>query len=94
MSLLSLIETRLKEGFKPSQLTVIDESHEHSGHAGALGGGQHFAVTMCAKAFEGLNSVKRHQLVYAALHDLMQDKPSELRSSIGYIHALKLQLQP
>lgn len=94
MSLLSLIETRLKEGFNPSQLTIVDESHEHAGHVGAVGGGQHFAVNMSAKVFEGLNSVKRHQLIYVALHDLMQDKPSELRSSIGYIHALKLQLQP
>jgi BolA family transcriptional regulator, general stress-responsive regulator len=92
MSLLALIETRLRTRFSPSALTVFDESHEHSGHAGSQGGGQHFAVNMQSTVFEGLNAVKRHQLVYAALHDLMQDKPSELRSSIGYIHALKLQL--
>lgn len=92
MSLLALIESRLQERFIPKQLTVLDESHEHAGHAGSQGGGQHFAVTMQSTAFEGLNPVKRHQLVYAALHDLMQDKPSELRSTLGYIHALKLQL--
>lgn len=92
MSLLALIETRLHNRFNPTRLTVLDESHEHAGHTGSQGGGQHFAVNMQSAAFEGLNPVKRHQLVYAALHDLMQDKPSELRTSIGYIHALKLQL--
>jgi BolA family transcriptional regulator, general stress-responsive regulator len=92
MSLLTLIETRLQNRFTPRLLTVLDESHEHAGHAGSQGGGQHFAVNMHSTAFEGLNPVKRHQLVYSVLHDLMQDKTSELRSSIGYIHALKLQL--
>ena len=95
MSLQVLIETRLREQFSPSAITVLDESHEHAGHAGAVGGGQHFAVTMIAPAFTGLTLVKRHQLVYAALHDLMQDKPaiaSDLRQNLGYIHALKLQL--
>lgn len=95
MNLKPLIEQRLQTTFKPTSLTVLDESHEHAGHSGAVGGGQHFAVTMTATAFEGLNSVKRHQLVYGALHDLMQDKPaikSPIRETHGYIHALKLQL--
>lgn len=95
MSLLTLIETRLGDRFSPNELAVLDESHEHAGHAGAVGGGQHFAVVMKSAAFEGLNSVKRHQLVYGALQDLMQDKPAmitDIRQHLGYIHALKLQL--
>ncbi len=93
MSLLKLIEARLQAGFAPSQLMVLDESHEHAGHAGSQGGGQHFAVTMCAAAFAGLNAVKRHQLVYAALHDLMREQHAIDQPQLGYIHALKLQLQ-
>jgi BolA family transcriptional regulator, general stress-responsive regulator len=96
MTLQTLIEQRLQATFSPSSLSVLDESHEHSGHAGAVGGGQHFAVAMTVSQFTGLNAVKRHQLVYGALHDFMQDKPavsSDVRHSLGYIHALKLQLQ-
>jgi BolA family transcriptional regulator, general stress-responsive regulator len=93
MSLLALIETRLHASFSPSALAVLDESHEHAGHAGSQGGGQHFAVTMTAPAFAGLNPVKRHQLVYAALHDLMAEQHGFEQPQLGYIHALKLQLR-
>jgi BolA family transcriptional regulator, general stress-responsive regulator len=92
MGLLAVIESRLKSHFSPSALTVLDESAAHYGHAGAAGGGQHFAVAMTAAAFAGLNAVKRHQLVYAALHDLMQEAHAFEHPELGYIHALKLQL--
>jgi BolA protein len=92
MSLLALIETRLRDRLSPTTLTVLDESDAHYGHVGAEGGGKHFAVTMSASAFEGLNPVKRHQLVYAALHDLMREQHAIDHPQLGYIHALKLQL--
>ena len=43
--------------------------------------GQHFEATIVSPAFEGLNMVKQHQLVYAALGDRIQT---------GVIHALAL----
>ncbi len=92
MSLKHHIEERLQGTFKPINLTVLDESHEHAGHSGAVGGGQHFAVTMTSSAFKDLNSVKRHQLVYGALQDLMREAHAFEYPALGYIHALKLQL--
>lgn len=91
MVLLTLIKERLRQTFAPSELVVEDESYLHAGHAGSQGGGQHFSIVMTAKAFTGLNRVRSHQLVYACLHDLMQ--PPHEQSTLGYIHALKLQLQ-
>ena len=83
------IERRLTRVFAPLTLDTQDESHLHAGHAGSVGGGQHFAVTMRSAVFQGLSAVKRHQAVYAVLGDLMLAMPTREQ---GYIHALKLQL--
>jgi BolA protein len=92
MSLQIFIEQRLQTTFTPSSLTVFDESEAHYGHAGSAGGGKHFAVTMTATVFQGLNAVKRHQLVYGALQSLMLEAHAFEHPELGYIHALKLQL--
>jgi len=75
-----VIETRLQAAFSPSFMQVIDESEEHIGHAGAQGGAGHFAVTLVASQFTGLSLIKRHQMVFAILKDLIPDA----------IHALKI----
>jgi acid stress-induced BolA-like protein IbaG/YrbA len=36
------------------------------------GDGQHFQALIVSSAFEGLNRIKRHQLVYGALGDRMR----------------------
>jgi stress-induced morphogen len=66
---------------KPSYLVLIDNSHEHAGHAGNdMDGESHFEVQMVAEAFEDMNLVKRHQLIYLMLGELMPQ-----------IHALQIQ---
>jgi acid stress-induced BolA-like protein IbaG/YrbA len=45
------------------------------------GDGQHFQALIVSPAFEGLNRIKRHQLVYTALGDRMRQE----------IHALSMQ---
>ena len=75
-----LIRERLTAAFAPSRLDIIDESHLHAGHAGAAGGGGHFAVTIVAEAFAGHNLLDRHRMVYEALGDAMKTE----------IHALSL----
>ena len=52
---------------------MIDNSHQHAGHAGSLGfnGESHFDLTIVSEAFEGLNLVKRHQLIYMILGEIM-----------------------
>ncbi|BDX21531.1 cell division protein BolA [Polynucleobacter sp. TUM22923] len=65
---IKLFEIDLRGAFQLSQLAIEDESHLHAGHAGAASGGGHFKVRIVAPEFEGLNQVKRHRAVYAALN--------------------------
>lgn len=49
------------------RLDIKDESSQHAGHAAMKGlnaAETHFRVTVVSSEFEGLTSVKRHQLVY------------------------------
>jgi stress-induced morphogen len=66
---------------KPTKLELVDNSYQHAGHAGNdMDGESHFDLTVVASAFEGLNLVKRHQLIYMVLGDIMPQ-----------IHALQIQ---
>jgi len=70
MSVAETIRHKLTERFAPTRLTVVDESHQHAGHAGARPGGEtHFAVTIASTAFAGLGRVARQRLVYGALKE-------------------------
>ncbi len=62
------------QALAPQHLEVLDESHMHS-----RGLETHYKVVVVSALFDGLNAVKRHQLVYAAVGELM-----------GQIHALAL----
>ncbi len=67
------IERRLRETLAPTYLEIVDESHAHAGHAGALqSGGGHFSATIVSPSFEGISRVARHRRVYEALGDLMK----------------------
>ena len=67
------IESRLTAALAPAALEVIDDSHQHRGHAGHRGDDaeSHFTVIISAAAFAGLNRVARQRAVYAALGDLV-----------------------
>lgn len=67
------LQARLQEKLNPLALEVIDESHQHHGHAGAngTGFGTHFRVRITAQVFAGKSAVARHRLVYDALQDFM-----------------------
>jgi len=66
------MRTRLQRELAPQVLDIVDESHKHVGHAGARDGRGHFRARIVAAAFSGLPLIRRHQLVYAALGELMQ----------------------
>ncbi|KAG7363438.1 Fe-S metabolism associated SufE [Nitzschia inconspicua] len=69
------------QALKPTKLELIDNSHQHAGHAGNnMDGESHFDLTIVASAFDGLNLVKRHQLIYMMLGEIMPQ-----------IHALQIQ---
>ncbi len=65
------IEELLAVAFAPLHVEVIDDSHRHSGHAGAQGGAGHFRVRLLSERFRGLPVLARHRLVYEALRPLI-----------------------
>ncbi len=65
------IRERLQQALEPSTLEVLDEGYKHAGHANE--GKGHFHVRIVSTAFAGQMSIKRHRLVYAALHGLMDN---------------------
>ena len=67
----SEIESLIREAFPDAEITVSGDD------------GVHMAASVVTKEFAGLNRVKQHQLVYAALKGKM-DGPA------GELHALAL----
>ncbi len=64
------IEKKLTEAFSPQSLDVLDESHQHEGHAGHRPGGQtHFRVYIVASAFKGKSRIERHRMINGILSD-------------------------
>lgn len=64
------MELRLA-ALEPEALEIRDDSHEHIGHVGAQGGGGHYSLLVISEQFRGKPRVRRHQLVYESLMDLM-----------------------
>jgi len=76
-----LITNKLTEAFEPQSLTVLDESHQHEGHAGHRPGGQtHFRIYIVSQAFKGKTRLERHRMINATL-------AGELK---GGVHALAI----
>ncbi len=67
----------------PSYLEVIDDSHEHLGHAGAEQGAGHYTVIINSPVFTGKSPVKRHQMVYEILGELIGPEIHALRIQAG-----------
>jgi BolA family transcriptional regulator, general stress-responsive regulator len=62
------IEKKLTEAFSPQSLNVLDESHQHEGHAGHRPSGQtHFRVYIVANAFKGKSRIERHRMINGIL---------------------------
>lgn len=74
-----LIRRELEKTFQPTELLVKDQSQLHAGHAGAREGKGHFDVTIVSQAFDGVNRVQRHRMVYDALSKLIESDIHALR---------------
>jgi BolA protein len=62
------IAQKLTEAFAPQSLEVVDESHQHEGHAGHRPGGQtHFRVYIVSELFKGMTRLQRHRLINQTL---------------------------
>jgi BolA protein len=63
-----LIAEKLTKAFAPASLEVVDESHQHAGHAGHREGGEtHFRVYIVAEAFRGKSRLERHRMINETL---------------------------
>lgn len=79
----AMIRDTLTAALAPQTLEIRDDSAKHAGHAGARGGGGHFAVQIVSDAFAGKSLIQRHRMVYDALAEAMQSD----------IHALSIQAE-
>jgi BolA protein len=76
MSMEHTIETKVLEAFTPERIRIDNDSKGHAGPATE----SHFRLIIVSDTFDGLNSVKRHRLVYGCLADELA----------GPVHALQL----
>ena len=70
----TLLSTAIITAFNPKELSVVDESKNHS-----RGKETHFNVTIVSDRFQGLTKIQKHKLVY-----------EELAEIIPKIHAITL----
>lgn len=84
MGLAQEITAALESVFQPTDLSVLNESHLHSGHAGDDGSGEsHWRIVMAAPALAPMSRIARHRAVHAALGV----------GIMGRLHALALDLR-
>ena len=73
------IRKELEKSFRPTELLIKDQSQLHAGHEGARDGKGHFDVTIVSQAFDGVNRLQRHRMVYDALSKLIETDIHALR---------------
>ena len=84
MSMKARIESKLRETFQPESLEVVDESHQHHGHAGWREGGEtHYRVHMVAASLAGKSRIERQRAVNRCLAEELA----------GGVHALAMDLR-
>ena len=81
MRVADVIIEKLNAAFAPESLRVVDESHQHEGHAGHRPGGQtHYRVYIVAEAFQGKSRIDRHRMINQTL----------VQELAGGVHALAI----
>jgi len=81
MSMAETIQHKLTERLDPQSVKIVDQSHQHAGHASAPADGEsHFHVEIVSEAFKDLDRISRQRLVYQILNDELA----------GSVHALEL----
>lgn len=78
------IFSALEAAFQPTQLDVIDESHQHQGHSGWREGGEtHFRVKIVTNFFEGKSRLARHRAINEVLADQLANGVHALAIEAG-----------
>ena len=86
MTIKERITTKISDALAPVFLDVIDESHQHAGHAFHQGGVEprgetHFRIKVASAAFAGKSRLERHRIINGLLAE-------ELK---GGVHALAIE---
>ena len=69
------ISAKLEAAFQPAHMEVIDESHQHAGHAGSRPDGEsHFRVRIVAEGFRGKSLVEQHRMVNGVLAEELKER--------------------
>ena len=75
MRMTDIITKKLTEAFAPESIQVVDESHQHVGHAGHRPGGEsHFRIHIVSEAFDGKSRIDRHRMINAILSAELADR--------------------
>ncbi len=71
MTVQETLRKKLEENFQPLLLKVINESPNHNVPDGSE---SHFRVIVVSQKFEGVPTIKRHQMIYRVLSEELKDK--------------------
>ena len=67
------IKTIISNKISINHIEIIDQSQQHAGHSQNSGGG-HYTAVIISDDFINKNLVERHQMVYDALGNMMQNE--------------------
>ena len=83
MNIAKEIEKRISKALAPELIKLVNESHNHIGHAGDNGSGKtHFKLMVVSGAFDGCNRIERHRIVFKEINSLFEEG----------LHALSLEV--
>ena len=80
--MIDIIKSALSDKISIHHIEIIDDSSRHAGHKQNKGGG-HFIAHIISDDFKNKSLIQRHQMVYAALGNLMANE----------IHAFSMKTQ-
>ena len=84
MGLEQQINAALDSAFHPTALSVVNESHKHSGHSGDDGSGEsHWKVVIRAPVFGTMSRVERHRAIHTALGQAIMGRLHALGLDVG-----------
>ena len=80
-SVIKKIKNLISKNLSISKIEIIDDSHKHHNHKKDTSGG-HFRLLIVSNNFKDMPLIKRHQLIYNILDEMIKTE----------IHALSMKL--
>ncbi len=75
---------KLTNSFQPQELEIINQSNQHSGHAGSPETGEsHFHIKILSDKFKGLSKVEAQRQIYSVLSAEMEEGIHALSLNVG-----------